>query len=96
MNDLTFQSATWLAAAIRRKDLSSREVIEAHLEQIERANPPLNAVVHVLAQTAREAARKADDAVARGDSLLPGKSRACLPPAARWDASLIFRSATPP
>jgi amidase len=71
MNDLTFQSATWLAAAIRRKDLSSREVIEAHLEQIERANPPLNAVVHVLAQTAREAARKADDAVARGDSLPP-------------------------
>jgi amidase len=71
MNDLTFQSATWLAAAIRRKELSSREVIEAHLEQIERANPPLNAVVHVLAQAAREAARKADDAVARGDSLPP-------------------------
>lgn len=71
MHDLTFQSATWLAGAIRRKDLSCREVMEAHLARIESVNPPLNAVVRVLAETAREQARKADDIIARGDSIPP-------------------------
>ena len=68
MNDLTFSSASKLAAAIRRKDVSSLEVIEAHLGQIERVDPRLNAVVRVLADAARSAARGADAALARGDS----------------------------
>lgn len=71
MKDLTFASATSLAAAIRNKEVSSREVIDAHLEQIERVNPPLNAVVRVLAETARAEASKADQAIARGDSTGP-------------------------
>jgi amidase len=71
MTDLTFRSATSLAAAIRGKEVSSREVIEAHLEQIERVNPTLNAVVRVLAESARQQAREADQAIARGDSLGP-------------------------
>ena len=71
MTDLTFRSATSLAAAIRDKELSCRELIDAHLEQIERANPPLNAVVRVLAETARQQAREADEALERGESLGP-------------------------
>jgi len=71
MHDLTFRSATSLAAGIRKKEFSSLEVVEAHLEQIERANPPLNAVVRVLAGTARAEARKADEAVARGEAIAP-------------------------
>ena len=71
MNDLIFSSATALSAAIRRKDVSSIEVIDAHLSQIERVNPSLNAVVLVLADAARSAGREADAAVTRGDSLGP-------------------------
>src|ERR1700690_1551920 len=71
MNDLIFRSATALAAAIRRKDVSSLEVMDAHLDHIQRVNPPLNAVVRVLAESARREARAADDALARGDSAGP-------------------------
>ncbi|HTS47237.1 MAG TPA: amidase [Bryobacteraceae bacterium] len=71
MKDLTFASATSLASAIRGKEVSSREVIDAHLEQIARENPRLNAVVRVLADSARAAAAKADQAIARGDAAGP-------------------------
>jgi len=71
MQDLTFASAVSLAAAIRAKKVSSREVIDAHLAQIERVNPRLNAVVRVLADSARSAAAEADRAVARGDAVGP-------------------------
>src|SRR5262245_47741404 len=71
MIDLTYKSATSLAAAIRSKEVSCREVIEAHLEQIDRVNPPLNAIVRVLAETARRQATEADDAIARGEVVGP-------------------------
>ncbi len=69
MQDLAFASATSLAQAIRRKEVSSREVVAAHLKHIERENPRLNAVVRVLGDSALAAASKADEAVARGGSL---------------------------
>jgi len=71
MSDLTFRSATSIAAAIRRKDVSSREVVDAHLDHIQRVNPPLNAVVRVLAESARREARAAEEALARGDCAGP-------------------------
>jgi len=67
VTDLTFRSAVALAKAIRSKEVSSREVVDAHLAQIERANHSLNAVVRVLADTAREKALEADAALARKD-----------------------------
>jgi len=45
-------SATDLAAAIRRRDLSSREVMAAHLAQIDRFNPQFNAIVSRVAPDA--------------------------------------------
>ena len=71
MQQLTYASATSLASAIREKQVSSREVVDAHLEHIQRENPRLNAVVLVLAESARAAATLADQAVARGDSIGP-------------------------
>ena len=71
MNDITFQSATAIAAAIRRKEVSSREVIDAHLKHIERENPRLNAVVRVLAESARAEATQADEAIAGGKPVGP-------------------------
>ena len=44
-DDLVSSSATALAGAIKRKDVSSEEVVRAYLERIEEVNPKLNAIV---------------------------------------------------
>ena len=66
-NDITMKSASELAGAIRSKQLSSKSIVEAHLEQIAKVNPKLNAVVQVTAEAARKEADEADAALARGD-----------------------------
>src|SRR4051794_11761603 len=48
------------AAAIRTRELSSREVVTAHLERIQAVNPELNALRVVLAEQALAAAGEAD------------------------------------
>ena len=62
-------SATDLAQAIRSKQTSSQEVIEAHLRRIEAVNPAVNAVTVVLGERALEAAKAADRVVAAGGKL---------------------------
>jgi amidase len=52
--------AARLAAAIRSRELSSREVVAAHLERIEAVNPTVNALRVVLAEQALAAADEAD------------------------------------
>ena len=71
MEELIYASATALARAIRDKQVSSTEVVEAHLRRIEEVNPSLNAVVLVTADVAREQAREADRALAGGDPVGP-------------------------
>src|SRR2546423_11460710 len=66
MDEIIYSSATELARAIRDKQVSSAEVVEAHLARIEEVNPKLNAVVHLTADAARPRAREADAAMARG------------------------------
>ena len=58
-------SAVDLAARLARKQVSAREVMTAHLSQIERVNPKVNAVVTLVADQAMAAAAKADEAIAR-------------------------------
>jgi amidase len=65
------QSATELAGAIGRKEVSSRELLDEYLERVERLNPSINAVVTLDAERARVAAAAADEATARGDDLGP-------------------------
>lgn len=69
--DIVFSSATRLATAIRAREVSAVEVLAAHLAQIDRHNPALNAVVTLDADGARKRAREADAALARGDVLGP-------------------------
>ena len=64
-------SATELAKATRSGQVSSREVVEAHLRRIEAVNGSINAVVLVLEEQALKAARAADRAVAGGADLGP-------------------------
>jgi amidase len=56
-------SATELAARLARKDVSAREVMTAHLAQIERVNPKLNAIVTLVADQAMAGAARADEAI---------------------------------
>ena len=70
-DDLWRASAGELAAAIRRGDVSSLDVVDSHLARVEAVNGHLNAVVRVLADEARAAARAADEAVAAGAELGP-------------------------
>ena len=49
MDEVIYSSAAELARAIRGGELSSTEVVEAHLARIEEVNPRLNAVVHLTA-----------------------------------------------
>ncbi len=64
-------SAKELAGAIARREVSSVEVLEAHLARIEAVNPQINAVVRLLTDEARAAAREADRKVATGAVLGP-------------------------
>jgi amidase len=68
---LCFMSAVEMARLIRAKKLSAREVLAAHLTQIERVNPQVNAIVTVAAELASAAAARADEMQARGQTLGP-------------------------
>ena len=54
------KSATELAAMVRAREVSSRELLEGFVDRIERLNPPLNAVVTLDLERARAAADAAD------------------------------------
>jgi amidase len=69
--DICFLTATEMAELIRRKKLSARETLDAHLKQIERVNPQVNAIVTLVAEQAVDNARKADEAQAHGAVLGP-------------------------
>lgn len=58
---------TEMAAQIRARRLSPVELVEAHVRQIEKVNPNLNAFVEIFAGEARAAARDAEAAIALGE-----------------------------
>jgi amidase len=66
MDELVFATATELVARLQRREVSSAELLGAFLERIDQVNGPVNAMVTVDADAARERARVADDERARG------------------------------
>src|SRR5580693_8153914 len=68
---ICFTSAIEMARLIRAKKLSAREALDAHLKQIERLNPQVNAIVTLVAQMAAADAAKADEMQARKEPLEP-------------------------
>jgi Asp-tRNA(Asn)/Glu-tRNA(Gln) amidotransferase A subunit family amidase len=68
-NELIFQSATKLAELIRSKEISPVEVVEAHIRRIEEVNPKLNAFVATTFDNAREAARRSEQRITRGEAV---------------------------
>src|SRR4051812_5562134 len=70
-DSICFMSAVEMARLIRAKKLSAREVLAAHLKQIERVNPKVNAIVTLVPEMASAAAAKADEMQARKEKLGP-------------------------
>jgi amidase len=72
MDDLIWQDARTLAAALQRRELSAVELMGACYDQIERLNPELNAIVNLLPrEAALQLARQADRDAADGKRLGP-------------------------
>jgi amidase len=71
VSELWQMQATDLAGLVAVGDVTAAEVIESHLERIEAVNPAVNAVVRVLADEARTAAKEIDRARAAGEVLGP-------------------------
>jgi amidase len=68
MTDLAFRPAVELAALLRRRELSCRELLEHYVARVERLNPRINAVVTLDLERARARADAADQVLARGDA----------------------------
>lgn len=69
--DIVFSSTVELATAIANRKISAVEALDAHLAQIDRHNEAVNAVISLDREGARERAKKADQAQARGETLGP-------------------------
>ena len=65
--DLCFLPAVELARLLRSREISARQVLIAHLEQIERVNPKVNAIVTLVAEQALAEADSRDEATMRGE-----------------------------
>src|SRR5690349_8501654 len=68
-SSICFTSAVEMAALIRAKKLSAREALAAHLKQIERVNPKVNAIVTLVAEMAAADAAKADEVQTKKEPL---------------------------
>ena len=71
MDELVFLPAHELARRIRRKQVSALELLDAYLSRITRLGGPINAVVVLDAERARDRAKAADAALAHGQSWGP-------------------------
>jgi amidase len=70
-NEICFMTATEMARQIRARKISAKEVMEAHLAQIERVNARVNAIVTFLPEQALEGAEEADERLAKGVDVGP-------------------------
>jgi amidase len=76
---IIFGSAKKLAAALRARKLSAVEVVRAHIEQVERVNPRVNAIVTFLPEEALKEAKRLDARRARAKTAGPFGALAGLP-----------------
>ena len=66
MTDLHLRSATDLLGLLRDGEVGAVELLEHHLDRVRAVNPTINAVVALDEDGARQRARAADAARARG------------------------------
>ena len=71
MDNLAFASATQLAGQIRDRKIGCLELLDFFLARADTYNPRLNAIIAWQVDKARDRAREADAALARGESWGP-------------------------
>ena len=71
MTELCYRSAVELAALLRSREISARELLAAHLDRIERTNGAVNAIVTFCTDRAMAEAKAADEALAHGVDVGP-------------------------
>ena len=69
--EIIYRTAVELAGLVRSGALSAREVVQAHLDQVERTNPAVNAIVTLTAERALAEAHAADQRLASGADVGP-------------------------
>ncbi len=69
--DLVDRTAVDMAGMVRRREVSARELLAAHLARIERVNPTLNAIITLVPDMAAAWANAADELTASGAELGP-------------------------
>lgn len=67
MDKLEFLSASQLAEAIRNKKISSVELLHLYQARFKKWNPEINAIVTTDFDSAEQRAKKADEALAKGE-----------------------------
>jgi amidase len=95
-----FTPATELAAAIRRREISPVELLQQCLDQVDKLNPTLNAVIWRNDEEAGKAAARIAEAVASGDDDLPPFAGVPIPikdltPVAGWPVTYGSHGAPP-
>jgi amidase len=71
MDDITTRTVSEIASAIRCRNASAIEVLDAHLARVDTLNGDVNALVSLRVEQARKRALEADRATARGESWGP-------------------------
>jgi amidase len=66
-DDVAFAGAARIADMVRAKEIAPTELVDLYLRRIERIDPQLNAYRVVLADRAREDAKRAEERLASGD-----------------------------
>ena len=69
MAELWEMSARAQAAAIKAGEVTSVEVVQAHLDRIDAVNPAVNAVTRTMPEDSLAAAAAVDAAIAAGEDL---------------------------
>ncbi len=67
MSAIQFCSAKQLASVIRRKKVGCLELLDLYLDRIDRYNSRINAIIFMDIEAARKRAKKADEALTKGD-----------------------------
>ncbi len=70
-NEICYLTAREIQHKIGKHEISATEVMQAHLSQIERVNPTVNAIITLQPDRAMEGAKAADETIARGDDIGP-------------------------
>jgi amidase len=67
----TYSTARAMAAAVRAREISARELLDLHLERIDAVNQAVNAIVSLDVERARRGALEADEQLASGAEVGP-------------------------